>query len=243
MLPHCLWHLFYDKLAWLYDIASACASGGRWRSWGRASINFLEHQRVLELGHGPGHLLHALSERGYRPVGIDRSAPMGKQAAWRMRRAGYRVPLVRCRAQALPFLPGSFDDVVATFPTDCIFDPATLREVARVTSPRARLVIVAGVRRKGPNPDPDFVRYLSGFTGSNGNGSNGHGSVFEQAGLQARIECQPVGEDTVMLVIAEKPARENTAPPPAPTPDRRTKASPVPGRVETWKPVEVGHHA
>ena len=89
---------------------------------------------MLELAHGPGHLLIALKTAGYQPIGIDLSPRMGRQAARRLRCARLDVPLVRCRAQALPFRSNSFDDAVATFPTNYILDLNTLREVARVTS-------------------------------------------------------------------------------------------------------------
>jgi ubiquinone/menaquinone biosynthesis C-methylase UbiE len=97
----------------------------------------LRGRRILELAHGPGHLLAALKQAGYEPVGIDLSPRMGRQAARRLRRAGLDAPLVRCRAEALPFRSGVFDAAVATFPTNFILDPLTLRDIARVTNQRS----------------------------------------------------------------------------------------------------------
>jgi ubiquinone/menaquinone biosynthesis C-methylase UbiE len=204
MRLHALWHLLYDRLAWLFGPVAHCVSGGNWQAWGRTSLDYLTPGRVLELAHGPGHLLLALARAGYRPVGLDRSAPMGRQAARRLRRAGLAVPLVRAEAQALPFRSGSFDEVVATFPTDYIFDPETLREVARVTSGRGRLVIVVGAQPDGGPPNSHFVGWLSQRIGQDGAGRNGEASAFERAGLTARIERRSVGEGTVFLVVAER---------------------------------------
>ncbi|MER3469549.1 MAG: class I SAM-dependent methyltransferase, partial [Thermoflexus sp.] len=88
----------------------------------------LEGPRVLEIGHGPGHLLRAMARAGWHPVGLDRSAAMGRRAR---RRAGPSVPLVRGEAQRLPFRDRGFDTVVATFPAPFILEADTWAEVAR----------------------------------------------------------------------------------------------------------------
>ena len=50
-------HLLYHQLAWAYDAVSAAVSLGRWQDWGAAALPFVNGASVLELGHGPGHLL------------------------------------------------------------------------------------------------------------------------------------------------------------------------------------------
>ena len=204
MLLHFAWRLLYNKLAWMFDFASGCVSMGKWQAWGRTVILYLRHKRVLELAHGPGHLLIALKTAGYHPIGIDLSPRMGRLAARRLRRARLDVPLVRCRAQALPFRSASFDNAVATFPTDYILEPNTVREVARVTSEQGRLVVVAGAQRTGPLPNSHFVNWLSQIIGQGGNKPGSHRSIFHQSGMRARIEHQPVGAGLVTLIIAEK---------------------------------------
>jgi len=170
-------------------------------AWGRTSMNYLQGGRVLELAHGPGHLLISLKRSGYQPFGIDLSPSMGKQAAKRLRRAGCEVPLVRCQAQFLPFRSGSFDDVIATFPTDYILDPSTLSEVARVTSGRGRLIIVAGGQKDSDKPNPHFLDWLSKITGKTETSSD---STFQKAGMPVRFEWQPVEGGLAILIIAEK---------------------------------------
>ncbi|MGE5842035.1 MAG: class I SAM-dependent methyltransferase, partial [Deltaproteobacteria bacterium] len=167
----------------------------------RTSMSYLQGGRVLELAHGPGHLLISLKRSGYQPFGIDLSPTMGRQAARRLRRAGCEVPLVRCQAQSLPFRSGSFDDVIATFPTDYILDPSTISEVARVTSGRGRLIIVAGGQKDSDKPNPHFLDWLSKITGRTGPSSD---SAFQRAGMPVRFEWQPVEGGLAILIIAEK---------------------------------------
>ncbi len=205
---HSAWHLVYNRFPWLFDFVSACASHGRWQEWGRSSIYYLERGRVLELGHGPGHLLILLKKAGYHPTGIDLSAGMGRQAARRLRRAGLNAPLVRCRAQVLPFQSQSFDEVVATFPTDDILELNTLREVARLIPRGGRMVMVAGAQAKGSEAEPHFVAWLKRLIGEGGDLSVRMESAFYRAGLRARVEYHSVEGNPVILVIAEnRPGR------------------------------------
>ncbi len=201
---HFAWRLLYDKLSFMFDFVSERVSGGRWKRWGRTSISYVQGRRVLELGHGPGHLLIELKRAGYQPTGIDLSRGMGKLAASRLRHAGLEAPLVRCRAQILPFRANSFDAAVATFPTDDILELNALREVARVIPQGGRLVMVVGAQREGTKPDPYFVEWLKGMIGQNGNGKDRKSPVFSRAGFRPRIDYQSVEGSPVILLIAEK---------------------------------------
>ena len=206
---HFAWRLLYNKLSFMFDFASERVSGGRWKVWGRTSISYVQGRRVLELGHGPGHLLIELKKAGYQPTGIDLSPGMGRLAARRLRHAGVEVSLVRCRAQILPFRPNSFDAAVATFPTDDILELNTLREVARVIPQGGRLAMVVGAQREGSQPDPYFVEWLKGFVGQNGKERDRPRSVFSRAGFRPRIDYQSVEGSPVILLIAEKWQRQD----------------------------------
>ena len=196
--------LLYNELAWAYDAVAWCVSLGRWKAWGRTSIGYVRGRRVLELAHGPGHLLIALKQAGCEPVGIDLSAHMTRRASRRLRRAGVAVPVVRCRAQALPFRSGWFDSAVATFPTDYIVDPLTLHEVARVTATASRLVIVAAAALGGRGPLPKLIEALYRATGQSEPRPSGHEPVFGSAGWSVRTEQERVGSSRVVLLIADK---------------------------------------
>ena len=47
-------------------------------------------------------------------------------------------------AQHLPFDAASFDTVVSTFPSEYIYDPATIAEVERVLRSGGRLIVIEG---------------------------------------------------------------------------------------------------
>ena len=66
----------YHKYAWIYDIVAASVSLGNWRDWIVNVVPYLPGPRVLELGHGPGHLLQRLCENGIQVYGIDESPTM-----------------------------------------------------------------------------------------------------------------------------------------------------------------------
>ncbi len=188
----------------MFDFASDRVSGGRWKRWGRTSVSYVNGRRVLELGHGPGHLLIELKRAGYQPTGIDLSRGMGRLTAHRLRRARIDVPMVRCRVEALPFHANSFDAAVATFPTDDILKLNTLQEVARVIPQGGRLAMVVGAQREGGQPNQCFIEWLKGFIGQNGEERDRSPSVFPRAGFRSRIEYQSVEGSPVILLIAEK---------------------------------------
>jgi len=206
---HFAWPFLYDRFSFMFEFASDRVSGGRWKRWGRTSISYVNGPRVLELGHGPGHLLIELKRAGYQPTGIDLSRGMGRLAARRLRLAGIDVPLVRCRAQILPFRANSFDAAVATFPTADILELNTLREVARVIPQGGRLAVVVGAQCQGSQPNPCFVEWLKGFIGQNGKERIRPRSVFSCAGFRSRIEYQFVEGSPVILLIAEKWQRQD----------------------------------
>src|SRR5512143_1161386 len=139
-------HLLYHQFAFTYDTVAWLVSLGQWQAWGRTTLARVRGPRVLEIGHGPGHLLIALARSGRRPIGIDLSPQMIRMAQRNIRQAGVNVSQVQCRVQALPFRSGEFDSVVSTFPSEYIGDIATLREVQRVTNERGRLIVAFGAQ-------------------------------------------------------------------------------------------------
>lgn len=144
--------LIYEPFAWSYEIVAWIVSLGRWNSWVTSTLPELPGPRVLELGHGPGHLQLALRQKGIRTFGIDRSAPMGRIASRRLRRAKVTPNLVRAKAEHLPFPFNAFDQLVATFPSEYIIQPATLSELKRLLANKGKLLIlpVAWIRSKLP---------------------------------------------------------------------------------------------
>jgi ubiquinone/menaquinone biosynthesis C-methylase UbiE len=204
--------LLYREFAWTYDLVAWVVSLGQWNAWGRTAIPHLRGERVLELAHGPGHLLVAMAKRGLAPVGLDLSPHMGRLARRRLRRAGLPVPLVRARAQALPFRDGCFDSAVATFPTGFIVDRATLRETARVLRGPApaearsggRIVVVAWARLSERDPLSRFIGWLYRVTGQGEPLPGGGEALAVEAGFAPRTVWERVGRSEVMLVVADR---------------------------------------
>lgn len=162
--------LLYHQFAFTYDLVAATVSFNRWKNWIVSVIPFIEGDRVLEMGHGPGHLQRILRSRNLTVVGIDESVQMGQLARRNLARpavsqlqpasssqnsAPYQVAytqinLTQGLAQALPFPNEAFDTIVATFPTEYITDPATLAEVKRCLSDTGRLVVLPVALPKNP---------------------------------------------------------------------------------------------
>jgi ubiquinone/menaquinone biosynthesis C-methylase UbiE len=150
-------HLLYHQFAFTYDLVAATVSLGRWKDWVLSVVPFIEGRRILEIGHGPGHLQRVLLSRGLLAVGLDESPQMGQlakhnlrrffnktQASGAQQRAYTQISLARGIAQHLPFPDETFDTLVATFPSEYIFDSKTLVEAQRVLAPNGRLVILPG---------------------------------------------------------------------------------------------------
>src|SRR5205814_2747267 len=83
-----------------------------------------------------------LARADFEAWGVDFSPQMLRQAARKARRRGFPLRACRARAQALPFPNACFDSVVSTFPSEYIIHPDTLNEIARVTRPGGKLVVV-----------------------------------------------------------------------------------------------------
>jgi ubiquinone/menaquinone biosynthesis C-methylase UbiE len=205
--------LLYHELAFTYDAVAWLVSLGQWQTWGRTALERVRGSRVLEIGHGPGHLLIALARSGRQPIGIDLSPQMIRVARQNVRRAGVQAPQVQCRAQALPFRSGEFDSVVATFPSDYIADLATLREVQRVTNDRGRLIVAFGAQLIGREPSKLLVEWLYRITGQREAQVDDEKSIFDRAGMPARIETETVGASLVTLIVAEKNPPGGSEPP------------------------------
>jgi ubiquinone/menaquinone biosynthesis C-methylase UbiE len=197
--------LLYNEFAWTYDLVAWAVSLGQWQAWGRTAIPHLRGKRVLELAHGPGHLLVAMAGRGLAPVGLDLSSHMGHLARRRLTKDGtLTVPVVRARTQALPFRDGCFDSTVATFPAEFIMALDTLREAARVLAPGGRWVIVPGAVLSGRDPLSRFIWWLYRITGQ-GDVLLGRGkALLEQAGFSVDATWEEAKHSQVLVVTADK---------------------------------------
>lgn len=155
-------HLLYNQLAWTYNFVSWSVSLGQWRQWQLAALPFIQGNRVLEIAHGPGHMLVALARAHYAVTGIDLSPTMVRMARRRVRR--WHVPVLQGRVQALPFSAETFDTVLSTFPAPFIVEPETLAAVNRCLRPDGVLVIVPAATVTG-GPIAVLIEWLYVLTG------------------------------------------------------------------------------
>ena len=145
----------YHSFAPTYDFVAAIVSFGSWADWVFSILPFIAGTRILELGHGPGHLQRILLNRGLFAVGIDESAQMGTIAKRRLRRShtdlnSAQGKLTRALAQKIPFASESFDSILSTFPSEYIFDMQTLSEAHRVLRNHGRLIVLLAAWPKNP---------------------------------------------------------------------------------------------
>lgn len=217
-----LWHslirlgfrLLYYELAWTYDLVSWLVSRGEWRAWQQAALPFVAGRDVLEIGHGPGHMLLALQRARFAVVGLDLSPFMGRQAQRRTQRT---IPLVRGQVQDLPFATAVFDTVLATFPTEYVVDPATLTAVSRVLRADGRFVIVPEGHLTGRGPLNRLIAWLFTITGQRPAAAGPQpdewaetavwqmdGARFQAAGFQVEVRQITLPRSRVTVIVASK---------------------------------------
>lgn len=194
-------YLLYHPFAFTYDLVAAFVSFGQWKNWGRSILPFISGTHILELGHGPGHLQRFLLDRNLILFAIDESAQMGRIAKGRI---GTQQKLTRGLAQSLPYQNESFDCIISTFPTEYIFSPQTLSEVARVLRNGGRLIVLPVAW-----PSNGFLQWLYKFTGESPSALNEALSKrftepFIHAGFHTEAQIVEVKSGTLLIVIAQK---------------------------------------
>jgi demethylmenaquinone methyltransferase / 2-methoxy-6-polyprenyl-1,4-benzoquinol methylase len=129
----------YDRLAEVLSFGQ----NGRWR---RAMIGHAApaaSDTVLDVASGTaGVALQIAARTGARVVGLDLTEQMLRQGQRNVGDSAVsdRIELVAGRAEQLPFADATFDGLTFTYLLRYVADPqATLRELARVVKPGARV--------------------------------------------------------------------------------------------------------
>jgi len=192
-------NLLYHPFAFTYDLVAWVVSFGKWNDWVLSIFPHIEGTRLLELGHGPGHLQRFLLDRGLSPVALDESTQMGRIAK---RRLGTRHKLSRGLAQSLPFASASFDTVVSTFPSEYIFDPRTLTEIKRVLASDGRLIVLPAAF-----PSNGFLKWLYKVTGESPQALDDAlkerlRTPFVRAGFEVEMKLDDMTSSTLVLLLA-----------------------------------------
>jgi ubiquinone/menaquinone biosynthesis C-methylase UbiE len=210
--------LLYYELAWTYDWVSWLVSLGEWSRWQQAALPFVQGPSVLEIGHGPGHLLLELQATGQTVFGVDLSPNMGRQARRRLHKKGLPIRLARAKVQSLPFATAVFHTVLSTFPTDYIVDPETLTAIYRVLTANGRLVVVPEGHLTGRGGLHKFIDWLFRITGQRSDPFSdteaatwSHPSLwkamrqrFAAAGFMLTIETISLPRSQATVLIAQK---------------------------------------
>ena len=196
--------LLYHQLAFAYDLVAASVSFNRWKDWVKSVIPLIEGNRVLEIGHGPGHLHRVLLDRGLFAIGIDESKQMGILAK---HRAGNSAHLTRGLAQHLPFPNDSFDTVISTFPADYINDLRTLSEVKRCLSNSGRFIVLPVAWPKNP-----FLDWLFRVTGESPSEAlelvkTKFREPFVRTGFKTEVKTLDVKSSMLLIIVATKLSR------------------------------------
>lgn len=147
----------FSQIAPRYDLANEVLSFGIHRLWRRAAVRLsgaAPGSSVLDCATGTGELAiafkRAVGSSG-RVVGTDFCAEMLAAAPAKARRAGHPVQFEVADATALPFAEGVFDIASIAFGIRNVDDPlACLRELARVTKPGGRVVVLEFGQPRGP---------------------------------------------------------------------------------------------
>jgi len=209
-------HLLYNQLAWSYDAVSWLVSFGAWRDWQRAALPYILGPDVLEIAHGPGHMLLALQDAGYRVRGIDLSPQMLALSRRRLQKVGANVSLLRAAAQNLPLRSQLFDSVLVTFPSEFLLVPESLGAVHRVLKDDGRFIIVPAAQFTGHSLPERFVEWLYQVTGQRRlaqevpaqeqTGSRRHSlrQLFHSAGFCLEIHSITLKQSQVTLLLAQK---------------------------------------
>jgi ubiquinone/menaquinone biosynthesis C-methylase UbiE len=196
----------YTRFAWTYDVAAWVVSLGQWAEWQSVGIERLPPGRILEIGHGPGHVLLRLRRDGRFAIGLDASPQMSRIAARRLARAGLPLALLRGQAQHLPFPNASFDGLISTFPSAYIVDPQTMAEAARALRPGGAFIVVPGAFVTGRSLPDRLVAWLNRVTGESQELPAGWIRPFEAHGFSASLERVALPRSEVLCIVARKTA-------------------------------------
>lgn len=200
--------LLYNKFAWTYDLVSYLVSAGMWDTWIKIAIPEISGSKILELGHGPGHLQLSINQSNYKTFGIDLSPQMGKITKHRISNVGQNALLVNGSGTKLPFKSDSFSDVIATFPTEYITEERTIREIFRVLMDGGKLTIIPIAWITGKSLHLNFLRWLFKITGqapdmTNINRLYKNGPI-KNLGYSFNSKIVPLKNSEVLIISTQK---------------------------------------
>jgi ubiquinone/menaquinone biosynthesis C-methylase UbiE len=191
-------------MAWSYDLVANVVSIGMWRDWVLSVLPYLDGYRILELGHGPGHLQKALLEDGKFTIGIDESVQMGHQTKKRLIKNSLNYKLVNGIAQSLPFPDNFFDHIVATFPSEYILVPDTINEIHRVLAQNGCVVILPIAWITGNSFLEKCASWLFNITGQSPEWLDDSLDPFLDTGFHFNVQKISINSNQILIIEARK---------------------------------------
>jgi demethylmenaquinone methyltransferase/2-methoxy-6-polyprenyl-1,4-benzoquinol methylase len=141
-LPETQVQAMFDRIARVYDRMNSVMTAGMHHRWRRRAVDLARvgpGSRALDVATGTGDLAIELSARGAQVVGLDFSERMLELA----RTKAPSIEFVQGNALELGYPDASFDAVTVGFGARNFSDlDGGLRELARVTRPGGRVVIL-----------------------------------------------------------------------------------------------------
>jgi demethylmenaquinone methyltransferase / 2-methoxy-6-polyprenyl-1,4-benzoquinol methylase len=141
-LPDTQVRAMFDRIARVYDLMNSVMTAGlhhRWRERAADLARVGPGSRALDVATGTGDLAIELADRGAEVTGLDFSEPMLELA----RGKAPGLEWVQGNALELPYGDDEFDAVTVGFGARNFSDlDGGLREMARVTRPGGRVVVL-----------------------------------------------------------------------------------------------------
>jgi demethylmenaquinone methyltransferase / 2-methoxy-6-polyprenyl-1,4-benzoquinol methylase len=141
-LPEAQVRAMFDRVARVYDRMNSVMTAGMHHRWRERAVDLAgvgPGSRALDVATGTGDLAVELASRGASVIGLDFSEVMLDLA----RAKAPALEFVQGNALELPFADGEFDAVTVGFGARNFADlDRGLRELARVTRPGGRVVIL-----------------------------------------------------------------------------------------------------
>ena len=202
----------YGPFAWSYDLVSASVSLGRWNGWVLTLLEDLDGEHILELGYGPGHLQLAARRKGLRIFGLDASKQMARIAYKRLQNGGFRPLILNGYAQFMPFASETFDQVVATFPSEYFYETDSLAEIYRLTKPQGEVLVLPVAWILGDNLPDRLARYLFSATHQASDPEDAEldqliVGAMTRAGFEASFERRALPDKSQLLIVRGRKAR------------------------------------
>jgi demethylmenaquinone methyltransferase / 2-methoxy-6-polyprenyl-1,4-benzoquinol methylase len=145
-LPETQVRAMFDRVARVYDRMNSVMTAGmhhRWRERAADLARVGRGSRALDVATGTGDLAIELAARGASVTGLDFSTGMLEIAREKAGRRGPGIDFEEGDALALRFADGEFDAVTVGFGARNFADlDRGLREMARVTRPGGRVVVL-----------------------------------------------------------------------------------------------------